>query len=412
MSRSGSARGTAGRVGTWLAATAVLASAGAGFTVGVSRSQSPPGGAPTGAFVASLEHSIEGAIEQISATMADHQLRRRGVTVLGSNASLRGVPFESLRLRLAASSRPSAAEAGQGVFTGQALLEYQLEVDDVRVGRRADARFRLRDGGWRLVRVAPSGLDLWDHEPVQSVRNGDVLVLGRQGDARLRALSVTAESARDDVDEFWTVAWPGTAVVVLPSDSDLLNPLLGVRSRGEDQVAVTRWEAGPDGPVIRVIVNPTYYDQMSPLAREIVLRHEITHVAQDALPRGGVPTWLTEGLAEYVGYRGSGVPRTLVGAQLFAQVRAGDLPRRLPDDSDFGFGRGSSERRVAYEAGWTFHQMLADRFGEGTLVPFYAEVARGRGSTQERLDDAAEEVFGTSFDQLEADWRSWLEDNA
>ena len=399
------------RVASTTAAVAVVVSAGAGFALGLSRPE-PPVGVPTGAFVSWLEGSVEGAVEQVSAAMADHQLRRRGVSVLGSNASLTGVPFESLRLRLAESSRLRAADASRGVFTAQALLEYQLEVDDVRVGRRADAVFRLRDGRWRLVRVAPSGLDLWDHEAVQSIRDGRVLVLGADGDLRLPALAATAEAARSDVDEFWAARWPGTAVVVLPSAADLLNPLLGMRTSGEDQVAVTRWETGRDGPVIRVVVNPAYYDQMSPLAREIVLRHEITHVAQDALPRSGVPTWLTEGLAEYVGYRGSGVPQTLIGAQLFAQVRAGDTPRALPADAAFGFARSQNGRRVAYEAGWTFHQMLAERYGEDTLVPFYAEVARANGPTAERLDHAAEDVFDTSFGDLEKAWRSWLEDNA
>ena len=46
----------------------------------------------------------------------------------------------------------------------------------------------------------------------------------------------------------------------------------------------------------------------SQLARAIVLRHEITHVALGAPATTRTPTWLEEGLAEYLGYRGSGVP--------------------------------------------------------------------------------------------------------
>jgi hypothetical protein len=333
------------------------------------------------------------------------------VSVLGASDSLSGVPFRSLHLSLAKSAAPTAADAQAGVFRAQAIVAYRLRVDDVRVGRRADAVFRLRDGRWRLIRVAPSGLDLWDHEPVQSARDGRVLVIGPSGDPRISALGATAEAARADVARFWSARWPRTAVVVLPSSSRLLNPLLGVHS-GSDQVAVTRWQSGPDGPVIRVLVNPTYYDRMPPLAREIVLRHEITHVAQDALPQGGIPNWLSEGVAEYVGYRGSGVPFSYIAVKLFEEVRSGQAPDQLPADSDFDFSRTQRERRVAYESGWSFCQMVADRYGEQKLVPFYAAVATGEGTEDERLERASEKVIGTSFDALTEQWKSWLEAQA
>ena len=143
---------------------------------------------------------------------------------------------------------------------------------------------------------------------------------------------------------------------------------------------------------------------MPTLAREIVLRHEITHVAQDALPRDNVPTWLTEGMADYVGYRGSGVPDSLVGAQLFAQVRAsrcaGRPARRSRSSTSTDPARSDAS---AYQAGWAFCQMLVDEYGEdaaGAVLRRRCREVRGRPS--ERLDDAADEVLGTSFDDLRA----------
>lgn len=400
------------RVAAPLAAVALVASAGGGFVAGLSAVENEP--APTagnGAFTAWAQASVDRGVEQATAAMANHQLRHHGESVLGSSAALAGVPFTSLNLRLAKSAGPSAADARAGHFTAQAIVQYRLRVDGVRVGRRADATFRLEGGEWKLIRVLPSGLDLWDHEPVQTLRDRHVLVIGPDGDPRLAALADAADRARSDVARFWSSAWPATAVVVLPSRADLLDPLLGNAS-GSDQVAVTRWESGLDGPIIRVLVNPTYYDRMPPLAREIVLRHEITHVAQDALPQGGTPSWLAEGLAEYVGYRRTGVPREFIAAKLFEQVRAGSAADELPADSDFSFSRSQTERRLAYESGWSFCQMLADRYGEDVLVPFYVAVAKGNGSEEDRLDDAAEEVTGTSFDELVSQWRSWLGANA
>jgi hypothetical protein len=358
-----------------------------------------------------VQGSVDRGLEQVTTAMARQQLRRNGESVLGTSASLGGVPFRSLHVQLAQSAAATAPEARRGVFRAQAIVEYRLQVDDVRVGRRADVVFRLRDGSWRLVRVAPSGLDLWDHEAVQSVRDGRVLALGAQGDARVSALAATAEQARSAVADFWTARWPGTVVVVLPSNSQLLNPLVGSRS-ASDQVAVTRWESGRDGPIIRVLINPTYYDQMQPLAREIVLRHEITHVAQDALPHGGTPSWLSEGLADFVGYRGSGVPTAYIAVQLFDQVRAGDMPEQLPDDSEFAFSKSQQDRQLAYESGWSFCQMIADHYGEDRLVPFYVHVAKGQGSQDERLDEAAHAVLDTSFDALVEQWHAWLSAHA
>ena len=410
--RQGQRRRSSLRIVAPLAAGALVVSAGAGFALGLSAPQPQPIAASgPGAFTSWLEASGEQSIEQITTAIADHQLQRRGTSVLGASAALSGVPFTSLDLRLAKSSGPSADDARQGRFTTQAIVEYQLKVDGVRVGRRADAVFRLGEDGWRLVRVSPSGLDLWDHEAVQTQRSGRVLVIGSSGDLRIGGLAALAEQARSDVAQFWSSQWPGTAVVVLPSTADLLDPLLGTGA-GSDQVAVTRWESGLDGPVIRVLLNPTYYDQMPPLAREIVLRHEITHVAQDALPQGNTPTWLSEGLAEYVGYRGAGVAQVFIAAKLFEQVRTSGAPDDLPDNSAFDFSKSQRERRVAYESGWAFCQMLADNYGADTLVPFYVAVAKGEGTQEDRLDDAAQDVFDTSFDSLRSQWRSWLEANA
>lgn len=392
-------------------AVALVASAGAGFAAGLAQPD-PAQPRGTGWFDRWVSDASDVAWSEGAATMADHQLRKQGRAALGSpKGSLEGVPFTSFQVRLARAGRPDGAQARTGRFEAKAIIEYELPVDGVTVGRTADAAFRLGPRGWQLVGLESSGLDLWDHEPVRLDRTGKVLVVGPRGDARVDGLGAIAEDARRDVAAFWSAKWPGTAVVVLPSEARLLDPLVGT-SAGSDQVAVTLWSTGSDGPVIRVMMNPSVYNRMLPLAREIVLRHEITHVAQDALPRDNVPTWLTEGLADYVGYRGSGVPDFLVGRELFAQVQASGPPDRLPAESEFALDRAGDERRVAYQAGWAFCQMIVDEYGEGQLVPFYAAVARGDGSSQQRLDDAADEVLGASFDELLVKWQAWLRANA
>jgi hypothetical protein len=389
----------------------LVASAGAGFALGWSQPVSVSA-AGSGGFQRWVDATVNHRIERVGAAMATEQLDRRGRSLVnGSDDAIAGIPFDAFSVRLAAASAPDADELRSGEFRARAIVEYRLPLDGVRVGRTADAEFELGPRGWQLTALTGSGRELWDHEPVETVRNGRVLVLGPRADARLGELASLAEQARAGVADFWSARWPGNAVVILPSESRLLDPLVGT-SAGSDQVAVTVWEVGSDGPVVRVLMNPTVYDRMPTLARQIVLRHEITHVAQDALPRTNVPTWLTEGLAEYVGYLGSGIPTSFIGAELFSQVRASGAPDALPSEAEFGLRRPTSDRRIAYQSGWAFCQMVAQNYGEGRLVPFYVAVSRGEGSTEERLDDAARKVMDVDFDELRTQWQAWLQANA
>ncbi len=386
---------------------ALLAGGAAGFALG-DRRDSDPAPAATGWFADRLAAGERTAVEQLTAAFAHEQLRTRGASLLGGGQdALAGVPFRSFRVRLAETSRPTAEKVASGRFTARAVVEYRLAVDDVLVGRTARATFRLTPRGPQLVALTGSGQDLWDHEPVDAARAGEVLVLGRRGDARLQPLADAAERARAEVADFWSAPWPGTVVVVLPSSPRLLDPLVETRD-GSEQVAVTLWRAAKHGTVIRVMFNPEVYDQMPELAREIVARHEITHVAQDALPRGEVPVWLVEGIAEYVGYRGTGFSDAWIGRELLADVRASGPPTSWPTDAAFALDGSAESRAIAYQQGWSFCRMVADRYGEDTLVPFYAAVARGSGSADERLDRAAARVLDTDAGTLLRQWQEWL----
>jgi hypothetical protein len=388
-------------------ALALLASGTAGFVLG-DRRDDGPAPAATGWFADQLVAGERTTVEQLTAAFAHEQLRTRGALLLGGGQdALAGVPFRTLRVRLAETSRPTAERVASGQFTARAVVEYRLAVDDVLVGRTARATFRLTPRGPQLVALTGSGQDLWDHEPVDAARSGQVLVLGRRGDARLQPLADVAERARAEVADFWSAPWPRTVVVVLPSSPKLLDPLVETR-QGSEQVAVTLWRAAKHGTVIRVMFNPEVYDQMPALAREIVARHEITHVAQDALPRGDVPVWLVEGIAEYVGYRGTGFSDAWIGRELLADVRVSGPPLSWPTDASFALDGSAESRAIAYQQGWSFCRMVADRYGEDTLVPFYAAVARGSGSADERLDRAAGRVLDTDADTLLRQWQEWL----
>ncbi|MED7925573.1 hypothetical protein SMD20_15070 [Nonomuraea sp. LP-02] len=149
----------------------------------------------------------------------------------------------------------------------------------------------------------------------------------------------------------------------------------------------------------RVLVVPEVFARLNPTGRDVVLAHELTHVAAGT---DRLPVWLYEGFADYVGYRDSGLPVRTAAAELADEVRAGRLPAELPGPAAFA-ADGSDPARLAraYQEAWLACRFLADRFGEGTLVRLYRE-ARVDGA------DRALAGLGLSTATLTARWRAYV----
>src|SRR5205814_1347641 len=101
--------------------------------------------------------------------------------------------------------------------------------------------------------------------------------------------------------------------------------------------------------------------------REVVLRHEMTHVATNAPATPGVPLWLEEGFAEYVGYRGSGLALDDELQELVRAERSGAAPRHLATQKTFE----GDDVDLAYEGSDLACRVVADRYGEKALVRLY-----------------------------------------
>jgi hypothetical protein len=292
------------------------------------------------------------------------------------------------------------------------VLRYELPVDQVRVGRSVDATFRLGPDGWQLARVDGDQRDLWEHEPVEVASAGQSLVVASSRLAsRLPSLAKEVEAAREQVAGFWSAQWPATVVVVVPSEARSMGSLIGGGELSQ-LPAVTSWNPGRGGPVVRVVLNPEAFLGLPSIAQRIVLRHEITHVAQNALQARNVPTWLSEGVAEYIGYRGTGIPDSIVGAGAFDLVRSNGVPEALPGEDDFAFNLTAGQRTLAYERAWAACRMIADVYGESRIIRFYRAASAGSGSSEARVDRAARKVLGVSGAQFVRQWQSWLTGHA
>jgi hypothetical protein len=160
----------------------------------------------------------------------------------------------------------------------------------------------------------------------------------------------------------------------------------------------------------RVVLNPGAFDRLGPTGRRVVLTHELTHVAVRSSTTAAVPIWLSEGTADYVAYKDSGVPVRTAAADVLGLVRRGEGPTTLPTTADFDPTRTSIA--PAYSAAMLACAMLVERYGEPSLVRVYQLAAtRGPGphdSPDARLGRAFGAVLGTTARRFTADWRRYL----
>ncbi len=231
--------------------------------------------------------------------------------------------------------------------------------------------------GWLLASDAdgPTAVDLWDLGPVSVARGERSVVIGA---GPVQSYVPLVDEAARRVDEVWGRDWPRTTLVEVPADQAGLAALLGRGGRGGlDQVAaVTTGETTGGGAVTtgnRVVINPDGFATLADLGRRVVLTHELTHVATRATTRAAVPPWLGEGYAEWMGYRGSGLERTVVAGPLLAAVREGRGPTALADADDFDPALG--DVASAYSGSWLAVEMLVTAYGDRAVTDFYREVA-------------------------------------
>ncbi|MFI6923640.1 hypothetical protein ACIBIZ_27150 [Nonomuraea spiralis] len=237
--------------------------------------------------------------------------------------------------------------------------------------------------------VLPAGArGLWG-EGGQVVRAGRSVVVGHHAAPGLLAdLARRADLAGRRVSA--VLGRQVRPLVVVP-DSDAEAAGLAGTGRLDGLAAVA------DGG--RVIVVPGSFARLTPTGRDVVLTHELTHVAAGT---DRLPVWLYEGFADYVAYRDAGLPVRTAAAELAAEVRAGRLPSELPGPAAFAPTAADPGRLArAYQEAWLACRFLADRFGDGTLVRLYRD-ARVAG-----VDQALASV-GLTAATLAARWREYV----
>lgn len=355
---------------------------------------------------------VQRVLDRRAAAVLDHDRAAYARTGTGAGFdNLSAVPLAAWAYRVTDVDRTG------DTATADVELRYRVEGYDrgpVTAGRTVRLSRDGAGGRWSVASERPaekSGQQPWDQGAVRVVRGTHSLVLGvGQSAEALRGFAGLADRAVPDIPDAWDGDWARRVVVVVPRTLEGMAGLLGSPASSYRGIAaVTTGETGgrERAPADRVVVNPDAYGLLGTLGKQVVLTHETTHVATRAHTTTATPLWLSEGYADWVGYRATDRAPSQAAPELARAVSEGRVPGRLPTDEDFGFTGDADHLAQAYESGWLACRMIAAQWGEDRLHAFYRAV----GAHDERagaVEDAMDEVLGTTPEAFTARWREYL----
>lgn len=198
------------------------------------------------------------------------------------------------------------------------------------------------------------------------------------------------------VERFWGTDWPSEIVVVATGSTAQFVAEAGLDpARQWDDIAAVAVADSVDTAARRatgqrIVLAPGAAD-MSEAALQLVLTHELFHLAARGDTALDAPQWLAEGVADFVARPAAPLPSSA----------AADLT--VPDDTDLD--RAGPDRSAGYDRAWWFARFVADEFGTDGLLRLY-RAACGPGHPD--FPAAVSQALGVDTAELRARWARWL----
>jgi len=199
-------------------------------------------------------------------------------------------------------------------------------------------------------------------------------------------------------------SWRGSLVAYVPATTAQVESVLAATPGSYDNIAAVTTSV--DGSVhprapVAIVVNTAVFHRLGPVGSRVVVSHESTHAATNAAVIG-MPLWVAEGFADYVGVGAVDVPPSVAARVAIRDVRRNAAPRALPSNEDFS--ASSQDLELAYEQSWLANRLIAATYGQRDLVAFYRSVV----ADPDDMAGAFREL-GTTEEAFTTDWRRSLE---
>lgn len=359
-----------------------------------------------------------GALERLEAALRSGDPRAAAETAASGDPAaadrLAGVARAARRLELTDVSMRYLSEAGatsgRGAWPATVELTWRIPTVDRSVARtEIQVGFAAADSAVGITGLgggegrSPVWLD--GTARVERVGESAVLVVADASPERRRAYAELVRRAVPAVRSALP-GWDGGVAVEVPATADGVDAVLGEPPGTYARIAAVTGSAdgstGPRAPV-RVVVNPDQMDALGRVGQQVVMTHEVAHVASGAATsQRRAPAWLVEGFADVVALRDVDLPLSRTAGQVAAQVRRSGLPDALPDDAQFDTVTGP-HLGAAYESAWLAAEVVADRAGLDGLAAAYRAADTGVP-----LDRALRRHAGITEAELVRQWRARL----
>ena len=272
--------------------------------------------------------------------------------------------------------------AADGSWSAVAEVAWQVEGDTS--PSQADVVVSFAPDGDGLGITGFGGADagrgrvpLWLRGELSVARSRGVLVM--VDGTRSEADEVAARVTRGiDVVRRVLPAWRAPVVVEVPASAADLDETLGAEPgtyAGIAAVTATAGSATDDTAPVHVFVNPEVTAGLRRAGAQVVMSHELVHVATDAA-RGGTEPWLVEGFADYVALRDTGLPDRATSAGRSRPCAATASRTTCPGAADFD--TRAADLQARYEEAWLACRIIAERLGERELWRCTTPPARAR----------------------------------
>jgi hypothetical protein len=341
---------------------------------------------------------------------------KRQATLFGY---MRTVPFATLAYKITdqrSSTRLRRRYHSDQAIQAQVQASYRFKGQDASpVLARHSYTFVLTRSVWRIAgpgnraQQRRDDAEIWDSGPVRTARSARTLIVHHPGEEALaERLLRSADRAYGQVGAAWTGRWERKAVILVPRDEEEAEELVGARDLSRvAAVASSSVESGAAERVLgnRIVVNTDNVVRYNDLNLQVLITHELTHVATRSLG-DGVPLLLVEGFADWAALKPLGYPFAVTRPNLARRVREGGFDGALPGDGEF---RGD-DAAVAYDEGSAFCLWVANTYGAGKLQALYRQFKGSSPTGTAELDRGFRRVLHISRRTAETRWAAWVRD--